>query len=106
MTAPRRHWSFSLRTLFVVVAMLALPLGWVGSQWRLVNVRRALRQELDQAGATILPLDPDTWLLIEKQSRRMPPRHYFDLDQVAKRERNIRSDCTCRSLENGWATRP
>jgi len=28
MTAPRRRWSFSLRTLFVVVTLAACWLGW------------------------------------------------------------------------------
>jgi hypothetical protein len=31
---PRRRWfRFSLRTLLIVVTVLAIPLGWVG--WRL-----------------------------------------------------------------------
>lgn len=28
--APRRRWTFSLRTLLVVVTLLAILLGWVG----------------------------------------------------------------------------
>ena len=31
MTAPKRRWpQFSLRTMFVVVTVLAVPLGWIG----------------------------------------------------------------------------
>jgi hypothetical protein len=28
MTAPRRRWSFGLRTLLLVVVAIALALGW------------------------------------------------------------------------------
>jgi hypothetical protein len=43
MTAPRRRWSFTLRTLFVVVTVLAIPLSWVGYQLNWIRERhRAL----------------------------------------------------------------
>jgi hypothetical protein len=35
---PQRWFRFSLRTLLIVVTVLAVPLGWVG--WRLRQVRR------------------------------------------------------------------
>jgi hypothetical protein len=36
---PRRHWfRFSLRTLLIVVTVLAIPLGWVG--WKMGQIRR------------------------------------------------------------------
>jgi hypothetical protein len=39
MTAPRRRWTFGLRTLFVVVTVLGCWLGW---QVDLVQERRSL----------------------------------------------------------------
>src|SRR5687768_10104024 len=40
---PRRRWSrFSLRTLFVVVTVVAVPLGWVGYQLNWIRQRREL----------------------------------------------------------------
>jgi hypothetical protein len=37
---PRRRWfQLSLRTLFVLVAMLGCALGWVGFQWQVVRQR-------------------------------------------------------------------
>ena len=44
MTTPRRRWTFGLRTLFVAVGLLALPLGYVADQWRTAQARRTLRQ--------------------------------------------------------------
>ena len=41
MTTPRRRWfRFSLRTMLVVVALLAVLLGWVGSQVNRIKGRR------------------------------------------------------------------
>jgi hypothetical protein len=30
-TAPKRRWTFTLRTLFVAVTVLAVFLGWVAA---------------------------------------------------------------------------
>ncbi len=41
MTAPRRRWSYSLRTLLVVVTVVAAPLGWVAYQLNWIRQRHA-----------------------------------------------------------------
>lgn len=43
-----RRFRFSLRTLLVVVAILAVPCWYVGEQWRVVQHRKALRAVLNQ----------------------------------------------------------
>jgi hypothetical protein len=35
--APSRRWSFSLRTLFVVVTLAAVPLGWAAWSWKWIR---------------------------------------------------------------------
>jgi hypothetical protein len=42
MTASRRRWSFSLRTLFVVLTLLAIGPGWAAQQVRTVAARKAV----------------------------------------------------------------
>jgi hypothetical protein len=46
MTAPRRRWSFSLRTLFVLVTVFALPLGWTAFQFNWIRERHRALKEL------------------------------------------------------------
>jgi len=42
---PRRRWfSFSLRTLFVVVLVLSIPIGWLGMQLKWVHDRHEARE--------------------------------------------------------------
>src|SRR5258708_6091516 len=45
MTAPRRRWSFSLRTLFVVVTGLAITLSWLESQLNWIRERHAVLEK-------------------------------------------------------------
>lgn len=45
MTAPRRRWSFGLRTLLLVVAILAVPLAWVGYSLNWIRERRQYLQQ-------------------------------------------------------------
>jgi hypothetical protein len=48
MTTPRRNgFSFSLRTLFVVLTVLAIPLGWLGYQLNWIRRRHDARQSGD-----------------------------------------------------------
>ena len=39
MTAPRRRWSFSLRTLFMTVGLLGMALGWAAYQRSWIRAR-------------------------------------------------------------------
>jgi len=42
----RRYFRFSLRSLLIAVALLALPLGWFGWQVRIVSERKAVKAML------------------------------------------------------------
>lgn len=40
---PKRRWfQFGLRTTFILVAVFAMALGWLTSEWRYVRQRQAL----------------------------------------------------------------
>lgn len=45
MTARRRRWSFSLQTIFVLLTLAALPLGWFGYQLNWIRERRHAERE-------------------------------------------------------------
>ena len=58
MTSSRRRWfSFSLRTLFVVVTALTVPLGWFANQVTWMQQRWAAFDEM--VGDRPLLRDPD-----------------------------------------------
>ncbi len=42
--SPRRRFQFRLRTLMIVVTLLALPCGYVGWQAKIVRERKVLRE--------------------------------------------------------------
>ena len=70
---PRRRWlQFSLRTLMVVVLLVALPLGWIG-----ILLERSREQErvLDTLGNTnpLQALAMDTWSRLVFPEIRMLP---------------------------------
>ena len=46
MTASRRRWSFSLRTLFVVVGLLCLLCCWMAYQLNWIRERNLVRREI------------------------------------------------------------
>ena len=58
--AVKRRWlRFSLRTLFVVVTLLAVGIGWLTS---IVQARRAIRAELERhAGPSFDPYKAIIW---------------------------------------------
>jgi hypothetical protein len=45
--------QFGLRTLFVVVTILALPLGWLARQAGIVHHRRAMRTQIEANGGKV-----------------------------------------------------
>jgi hypothetical protein len=57
MTAPRRRWSFSLRTLFVVVTALGGSLGWVTYQFNWIRERHRVLADLPR-GVVVTVSDP------------------------------------------------
>jgi hypothetical protein len=46
--SSRHRLQFRLRTLLIGVTLLAIPLGWIGWQVRIVSHRQALRAMLNQ----------------------------------------------------------
>ena len=68
MTAPsRRRCAFSLRTLFVVVAVVACPLGYVCQQWQLVRNRAKIIEWLEAQP------DVDIWWAPDMTTHDPPP---------------------------------
>ncbi|HEV2971233.1 MAG TPA: hypothetical protein VGY55_14760 [Pirellulales bacterium] len=49
----RRWFQFSLRSLMIVVTLLAIPCGWLAHQARVVEERKALRSWLLDNGGVI-----------------------------------------------------
>ncbi|HZZ73585.1 MAG TPA: hypothetical protein VFE24_15130 [Pirellulales bacterium] len=48
---PKRHWhQFSLRTLFVVVTLLAIPCAYVGWQAKIVVKRKVMIEKIVEGG--------------------------------------------------------
>ena len=73
MTAPpkRRWFRFSLRTLFVVVTLAAVPLGWIGYSVNWIRQRRsALAASGPAAGWTP---HADGWEIIQVLPEAQPP---------------------------------
>ena len=53
MLFQRHVWSFSLRTLLVMIALLSLPLGWLSFQWHTVQLRAAYLPRFTSAKSSI-----------------------------------------------------
>ncbi|HEY2837996.1 MAG TPA: hypothetical protein VGJ26_02525 [Pirellulales bacterium] len=47
--------------MFVAVTLLAIPLGWLAWQERLVRNRQAMRRQIEQSGGAVFVQDMD-WL--------------------------------------------
>jgi hypothetical protein len=50
MTAPRRRWSFTLRTLLIATAVCGGVLAWLVQQWRIVEDRGQTTAALAYSG--------------------------------------------------------
>jgi hypothetical protein len=63
--SPRRRFQFRLRTLMIVVALLAVPLGYVGWQMKIVREREAFLQNRFWLPGESSPFDPvqAPWML-------------------------------------------
>ena len=48
---PRRRFQFRLRTLLIVVTLLAVPMGYVGWQAKIVRERDSVREKTEAMGA-------------------------------------------------------
>src|SRR4051812_21088207 len=74
---PRRRWyQFSLRTMFVVVFVVSIPLAWVGYQLNWIRERRSALSYTDQTKAIpdpfALPVPAPGWLwLFGEQGREI-----------------------------------
>jgi hypothetical protein len=78
---PRRWFRFRLRTVLLLIALLAIPCAWLGSEWKLVRERKALIDRIEAVGGVVWDAgNPNAWMplnriVIEPGSR---------LDQVSK----------------------
>jgi hypothetical protein len=96
-TAPRRRWfRFSLRTLFLLVALIAAPLAWLGVQLKWIHDRHeaaAWASDHQSAGPFPQKTTPAPWsirILGESDGLRSMDVCAFtpeDREQVAKLER-------------------
>jgi hypothetical protein len=59
-TAPKRRWSFSLRTLFVVVTLFCCIVGWVSYQLNWIRERENRLSEWRAMGGEIVA-GPAPW---------------------------------------------
>jgi hypothetical protein len=56
MTKPKRRWfQFSLRRLFVLIAMVAAGMGWIASEKFYLRHEARITKELLNSGAPVIP---------------------------------------------------
>jgi hypothetical protein len=58
MTAPRRRWSFGLRTLFVVVTVFGIGLSYTLQQWMIAQQRRRMMHDIGMRGGPAIVVIP------------------------------------------------
>ena len=58
-----RWFRFRLRTVLLLVTLLAIPCAWIGSEWKLVHKRAALIERIEAAGGGVLATKiPSRWI--------------------------------------------
>jgi uncharacterized protein (DUF2236 family) len=75
-TKPKRRWfQFRLRTLFVLVALFSVPMGWISYQLYWIHQRHAFRANPDVLPfvLTITEVPKTPWQL-KLLGERDPPR--------------------------------
>jgi hypothetical protein len=55
MTTPRRHWAFTLRTIFVVVTVLCCALGWLVYSLDWIRQRQLVRSQAQEKHLSVYP---------------------------------------------------
>jgi hypothetical protein len=72
-STPKRRFQFSLRTLLIVVALLAMPLAYIGNKNRLVSHRKAIRARYD---SRVMCINRGNKTIIHPDSSRQDIVHY------------------------------
>ncbi len=67
--SPRRRFQFRLRTLLIVVAILAVPCAYVGWQKSIVRERWAIRKRIEEVDEGTITISVDHVVIILKESR-------------------------------------
>ena len=64
-TKPKRRWfRFSLRSLLVLIAVLAVPIVWLGKEWRQSKHEQEVAEQLRKLGFSVElkgPYDSGFW---------------------------------------------
>jgi len=81
---PRQRFQYSLRTLFVIIALLGVALAWTGWQIKFVRERLAAVREISAIGGNVLYYFDD----LQESPPRLPsapPRPQFGPEVPAVR---------------------
>lgn len=88
----RRFSRFGLKTLFIVVLVVAIPLGWMAAKINTVRRHRATIREFDERG---IEAKRRTDVLIQSDLRNSPWREYhvsgLDFQELFRKRRCIQS---------------
>src|SRR5689334_2470292 len=100
--SPRRWFAFRLRTLLVVVAVAAIPMGWVGYSLNWIRERHEAIKALKGCGriATAGPVDEDSpdGIFPDAHQRRSAPAGLWLFGEQGLRE-IVDFDATPESIE-------
>jgi hypothetical protein len=99
MTAPRRRWSFTLRTLFVVVTMFGCWLGW---QAKTVHDRLAVKRQLEAAGGYAWPNDDESQRSWPRWRRFLGDQRMFGMELPPKYDPKLKAELESLFPEAYW----